>query len=79
MPGGLLPLLDAVQRDSAREGGDRHAIVINPTNRMFNEFSQLKKTARGWQAAQSSVFDLKSNKLQLEKIELIAARAEVSR
>jgi hypothetical protein len=66
-PGGHKITLDAVQRDSAREGGDRHALVVDPTNRMLYEFYQLKKTARGWQAAQSSVFDLKSNKMRPEE------------
>jgi hypothetical protein len=65
--GGQKITLDAVQRDSAREDGDRHAIVVDPTNRMLYEFYQLKKTARGWQAAQSSVFDLKSNKMRPEE------------
>jgi hypothetical protein len=59
--------LDAVQRDSAKEGGDRHALVVDPTNRILYEFYQLKKTTRGWQAAQSSVFDLKSNKMRPEE------------
>jgi hypothetical protein len=65
--GGTKISLDAVQRDSAKEGGDRHAIVVDPTNRMLYEFYQLKKTARGWQAAQSSVFDLKSDKMRPEE------------
>jgi hypothetical protein len=56
--------LDDVQRDKIKQGGDRHGIVIDPTNRMLYEFYQLKKTDAGWQAAQSSVFDLKSNKLR---------------
>src|SRR5206468_5479314 len=54
--------LDDVQRDKLNERGDRHAIVVDPVNRMLYEFYQLKKTDAGWQAAQSSVFDLKSNK-----------------
>jgi hypothetical protein len=59
--------LDAVQRDLAGEGGDRHAIVVDPTNRMLYELYQMKKTARGWQATQTSVFDLKSNKMRPEE------------
>ncbi len=58
------PTLDAVQRDLARQGGDRHASVVDPVNRMLYEFYQMKKTDGGWQAAQCSVFDLKSNKLR---------------
>ena len=56
--------LDDVQRDKLNLGGDRHGIVVDPINRMLYEFYQLKKTASGWQAAQSSVFDLKTNKLR---------------
>lgn len=56
--------LDDVQRDKLKKGGDRHAIVVDPTNRMLYEFFSMKKTDAGWQAAQASIFDLKSNKLR---------------
>jgi hypothetical protein len=56
--------LDDVQRDRRKEGGDRHAIAVDPVNRMLYEFYQMKKTNAGWQAAQASVFDLKTNKLR---------------
>jgi hypothetical protein len=56
--------LDDVQRDKAKEGGDRHALVLDPTNRKLYEFYQLKKVGSDWQAAQASVFDLTSNKLR---------------
>lgn len=56
--------LDDVQRDKLNENGDRHGIVVDPTNRMLYEFYQLKKTDAGWQAACSAVFDLKSNRLR---------------
>lgn len=56
--------LDDVQRDKAGEGGDRHAIVVDPAAMKLYEFYQLKKTDKGWQAAQSSIFDLTSNKLR---------------
>jgi len=56
--------LDEVQRDKLNKGGDRHGIVVDPVNRMLYEFYQLKKTDAGWEAAQSSVFDLKTNKLR---------------
>ena len=59
--------LDDVQRDTLKEGGDRHAIVVDPTNRMLYEFYQLKKTATGWEAACSAIFDLKSNKMRPEE------------
>jgi hypothetical protein len=56
--------LDDVQRDKLKEGGDRHAIVVDPTNRMLYEFYQLKKVDGGWQAACEATFDLKGNKLR---------------
>jgi hypothetical protein len=56
--------LDDVQRDKLKENGDRHAIVVDPTNRMLYEFYQLKKVDGGWQAACEATFDLKSNKLR---------------
>ncbi len=58
--------LDDVQRDKLREGGDRHGIVVDPVNLMLYEFYQALRTDAGWQAAQASVFDLKSNKLRPE-------------
>jgi hypothetical protein len=56
--------LDDVQRDKLKQGGDRHSIVVDPVNRMLYEFYQARKTDQGWQAAQASVFDLKTNKLR---------------
>ncbi|MGH7171337.1 MAG: hypothetical protein ACRELG_13745, partial [Gemmataceae bacterium] len=56
--------LDDVQRDKRKEDGDRHALVVDPVNRMLYELYQAKKTDRGWQAAQASVFDLKTNRLR---------------
>ncbi len=56
--------LEQVQRDTANEGGDRHAIVVDPVSRTLHEFYQLKKTDTGWQASASAFFDLKSNKLR---------------
>jgi len=56
--------LDDVQRDKLHEGGDRHAIIVDPVNCMLYEFYQTRKTDSGWQAAQASIFDLKSNKLR---------------
>jgi hypothetical protein len=54
--------LDDVQR--AKEAGDRHAIVVDPANRMLYEFFVTRKSDKGWQAEQSSIFDLKTNKLR---------------
>jgi hypothetical protein len=58
--------LEDVQRDRLKEGGDRHALVVDPVNRMLYEFYQARKTDDGWVAAQASIFDLKSNKLRPE-------------
>ncbi len=63
---GARATLDDVQRDKRGAGGDRHGLVVDPTNRMLYEFYQLIKTDSGWQAAQASIFDLKSNKLRPE-------------
>ncbi len=56
--------LDDVQRDKLGRGGDRHGIVVDPVNRMLYEFYIAKRTDDGWQAAQASIFDLKTNKLR---------------
>jgi hypothetical protein len=56
--------LEDVQRDKLKEGGDRHALVVDPANRMLYEFYQLKKTDAGWEAACTAIFDLKSNKMR---------------
>lgn len=59
--------LEDVQRDrfnGFNEGQDRHALVVDPVNRMLYEFYQMRRTAEGWQCAQASVFDLKSNQLR---------------
>jgi len=56
--------LDDVQRDRRNRDGDRHALVVDPVNRVLYEFYQAKKTERGWQVAQASVFDLKTNRVR---------------
>ena len=56
--------LTDVQRDTLKRGGDRHAIVVDPVNRMLYEFYAMRQTDTGWQAAQASVFDLKTNALR---------------
>ncbi|HEX4591442.1 MAG TPA: hypothetical protein VH120_16015, partial [Gemmataceae bacterium] len=58
--------LDDVQRGKPNREADRHGIVVDPTNRMLYEFYRLTRTDAGWAADQSSVFDLKSNKLRPE-------------
>jgi hypothetical protein len=56
--------LEDVQRDKIRQEGDRHAIVVDPVNRMLYEFYAARLTDDGWVAAQASIFDLKSNRLR---------------
>ncbi len=58
------PPLEDIQRDKANEGGDRHAIVVDPGKMKLYEFYQLKKTDSGWQCACAAIFDMKSNKLR---------------
>ena len=43
--------LEDVQRDRYKQDGDRHAMVVDPTNRMLYEFYQARKTDAGWEAA----------------------------
>lgn len=56
--------LDDVQRDTIKAGGDRHAIIVDPTAGKLYEFFTAKKTEGGWTASQASIFDLRSNKLR---------------
>jgi hypothetical protein len=56
--------LDEVQRDHRHLGGDRHGIVVDPVNRRLYEFFSIRRTDRGWEAAQASIFDLTTNKLR---------------
>jgi hypothetical protein len=56
--------LEDVQRDKAGQGGDRHAIVVDPNAGLLYEFYQMKRTDRGWQCACAAIFNLKSNDLR---------------
>ncbi len=56
--------LEDVQRNKLGDDGDRHAVVVDPAHHRLFEFYQLKRTDAGWQATQSSIFDLSSNKLR---------------
>lgn len=58
--------LDDVQRNTLGEEGDRHAILVDPVNQKLYEFFVMKKTDLGWQAAQASIFDLKTGALRPE-------------
>ncbi len=53
--------LETIQREG---NGDRHVVVVDPANAKLYELYIGRKTDAGWQAAQSSTFDLKSNKLR---------------
>ena len=55
--------LDQVQR-KLEPDIDRHAMIVDPTNRMLYEFYQMRKTDKGWVASGAAIFDLKSNKLR---------------
>jgi hypothetical protein len=53
--------LEVIQREGQ---GDRHMLVVDPVHRMLFEFYQGRRTDAGWVATQSSIFDLKSNRLR---------------
>lgn len=57
--------LEEAQRRPAKYESDRHAIVVDPTNRILYEFFNFGRLPDGsWGASQASVFDLKTNKLR---------------
>ncbi len=56
--------LRELQEDFHKIGGDRHALVVDPTNRMLYEFYIARRGKTAWQAAQASVFDLKTNRMR---------------
>jgi hypothetical protein len=53
--------LETIQREGK---GDRHVVVVDPVHGKLYELYTGRKTDAGWQAAQSSIFDLKTNKLR---------------
>jgi hypothetical protein len=65
---GALPTPGITLEQFQREGtGDRHLIVVDPTNHRLHEFWQARRTDTGWEASQSSTFDLASNALRPER------------
>lgn len=58
-PGGGAKSLDEIQR---KDGGDRHACVVDPIGSMIYEFYCARKTDAGWIAKSEATFDLRSNK-----------------
>jgi hypothetical protein len=63
---GRKPTLAEVQRRPKEYEGDRHAIVVDPVDRMLYEFFTFGRTPDGWAAGQASIFDLKTNRLRPE-------------
>jgi hypothetical protein len=59
-----LAALAELQRRPPKYEADRHALIVDPVNRLLYEFFVFGKTDRGWEADQASVFDLKSNTLR---------------
>lgn len=55
--------VEEVQRKDEKDS-DRHACVVDPTNRMLYEFYQMRRTDKGWQASGAAIFDLKTNKMR---------------
>jgi hypothetical protein len=62
--GNVQASLAEVQRRPEKYEADRHAIIVDPVNRMLYEFFTFGKTSGGWAAGQASVLDLKSNALR---------------
>ncbi|MBS0202745.1 MAG: hypothetical protein JSS49_07580 [Planctomycetes bacterium] len=56
--------LAELQQRPAQYEGDRHAIVLDPVGGKLYEFFVMGRIGSGWAADQSSVFDLKSNRLR---------------
>lgn len=56
--------LAEVQAKADDDANDRHAIIVDPTNKKLYEFYIMRKSKGKWEADQASVFDLSSNKLR---------------
>lgn len=56
--------LAEVQRRPAAYEGDRHAIIVDPVGGTLYEFFVMGRVGDAWAADQSSIFDLKSNRLR---------------
>jgi len=56
--------LEQVQLRPPQYEDDRHAIILDPTNKKLYEFFVMGRVKGEWHADQSSVFDLASNKLR---------------
>jgi hypothetical protein len=56
--------LAEVQADVLKLGGDRHAIVVDPTRRLLYETWVTQRKDGAWTASCAAKFDLKTNKLR---------------
>ncbi|HEX5080609.1 MAG TPA: hypothetical protein VFY40_01090, partial [Blastocatellia bacterium] len=65
--GALLNVTGALEVIQRHGTGDRHGIVVDPVNGRLYEFYNARKTDAGWEAAQASIFDLKSNRMRPER------------
>ena len=63
--------LEQFQRDGT---GDRHLILVDPGNGQLHEFWQARLTDDGWEASQASTFDLTSNRLRPERLDVCPTR-----
>ena len=56
--------LDQLQQRDMEDGGDHHAIVVDPVNKKLYEFFKIGKVDGKWKADGAAIFDLASNKLR---------------
>ena len=60
----LYPRRSLEEAQTGAEKTDRHVLIVDPVNARLYELYQGRKTATGWQAGCTAIFDLKSNKLR---------------
>lgn len=48
-------------------GGDRHALIVDPSSMTLYEFFVMTRTDAGWKAAGAAIFNLSSNKLRPDR------------
>jgi hypothetical protein len=56
--------LDKLQQRPAEYEDDRHAIILDPTNKKLYEFFVMGRVNGKWKTDQATIFDLSSNKLR---------------
>jgi hypothetical protein len=56
--------LNQLQQRDMEDGGDHHAIVVDPVNKKLYEFFKIGKVDGKWKADGAAIFDLTSNKLR---------------